>query len=159
MRLLCLLLVVLAVPGCNFGGASTPTFGRWKVTEITGQITYVDSGAACAGNWTFSMPNLASSWNGVKVGVAGDVEYYLSFKGVPGSPAPDGYDTAAPATAKSGDITGNDVRMDLGLVTTAHGTWSATTMNVNWTLEQHLGDASACKTDISGSGTFTATPP
>ena len=156
------LVVLLFAAGCNFGlgnTASTPRFGRWTVTAITGSFTHVDSGAACVGNWTYSVPNLGSTWNGVRVGSSGDLQYFLEFKGVAGSPEPDSYQHGAPATGKSGSITGNDSRPDLGSVTTANGNYDEKTMTINWTSEQHLGSTSAFKTDVSGSGTLTATPP
>ena len=157
MRTLCVVVLVFAA-GCNFGGSNTPRFGRWKVTEITGKVTYVDSGAACVGSYTFNMPDLMNARNGVRVN-GGALEYTFSFKGVAGSPAPDGYDLAGTAAAMSGTINGTDNREDLHAVSTAMGGYDDSKMNVNWTLEQHLGMASACKTDISGSGTFAATPP
>src|SRR3954471_8879295 len=98
MRTLLLIALGVLQTGCN-AGPSTPTFGTWKVTEITGQITHTDSGAACVGSWTWSMPDLASGWNGVKVQFGGDLEYFLAFKGVAGSPEPDSYQLAGPAKA------------------------------------------------------------
>ncbi len=158
MRTLCLLVVVVC-SGCG-SGVSTPTFGRWAVTALTGSVTHVDSGAGCVGSWTWSQPNLASSWNGVKADFSGNLEYAFSFKGVAGSPSPDGFDHSAPAVGKSGKITGTSSRPDLSLTTTASGSYDGHTMTLNWTIEQHLASmVGDCKTDVTGSGTLTASAP
>ncbi len=163
-RLLVLACIAVLTTACGsfpFGNTntpSTPRLGRWTITALTGTMHWVDSGAACQGNWTFN-PDVTSTWNGVNVMPGGEVEYFLGFHGVPGSPEPDSYNTAGHATATSGNVVGDNTRADLGTHETATGSFDSQQMTVAWTDEQHVGMASGCKTDVVGSGTFTAKPP
>jgi len=135
---------------------AVPRFGTWRITELTGSITEVNTRCA-VGTWTYTA-DLASTWNSVKVQSNGEVGYYLGFHGVPGSTFPDGYNHAGTAMGASGQITGHVVREDLGSVSDATGTYDAAGMKVDWTMEQHVGKPGECQTDVTGKGSFTAVP-
>lgn len=134
----------------------TPKFGGWTLTNFTGSITMVDTGCQ-VGTWTFEA-DPASSWNGVKVDGNGSISYYLGFKGVPGSPHPDGYDHAGSGDGKNGAISGHVVSSDTGSVTDATGSYDTKAMHVAWSMEQHV-TSGVCQVDVTGSGNFDATAP
>ncbi len=157
---LSLLVPALLLASCGFdlmgSAASTPKMGRWTITEFTGEITETDT-LCQVGTWTYKA-DLKSTWNLVKVEANGDFGYFLGFTGVPSSPFPDGYDHSGSGQGKSGQLTGHDVRTDLGSETTVTGTYDSTSMKASWTMQQHLGKPGECQIDVTGSGTFTAVP-
>jgi len=152
MKIALVSLLAIVTTGCGFGASTGGIkLGDWKVTAITGKIQHDDTG--CGPSSKTFVPALSSSWNKVTVHSAVGFAWFLAF-----DLSGESYDIGSEAKTSGGAITGNVVQADISTTTTSSGTYDSNAMTVAWTIEQHV-KSGVCATDVSGSGTFTATPP
>lgn len=144
-------------------GGDVAGFGTWRITTLSGEITIVDESRFRTRSWTFNVDPEASGANWVRVYSRGELEYSLAFKGVEGSPHPDGYRHGGSGRGEGGLVMGHNVHEESGGPDGYHsrvekaikGTYSDVEMEADWTLSSVISAGHITQT-ITGSGSFKA---
>lgn len=157
---LCFFLLLTAEPAT--GGDTTAKFGTWRVTSFSGAITIVDESRFRTHSWNLPADTEASGTNWIRVYSHGELEYSLAFKGVKGSPHPDGFRHGGTGRGEGGIVFGHDVQEESGpdgyhsrIEKTIQGTHSDSEMAAEWTLSGIIR-AGHIRQTISGNGSIRA---
>ncbi|MBM9537802.1 hypothetical protein [Desulfobulbus alkaliphilus] len=155
-------LLLVLITGPATAGDNTAKFGTWSITSSTGEITIVDASRFRTNSWNFPADPEADGANWVRVYSRGELEYKLAFKGVEGSPHPDGLSHGGSGKGEGGVITGHDLREESGpdgyhsrVEKSIRGTYSEHELEAEWTVSSVITAGHITQT-IEGSGSIRA---